>query len=619
MPVELTPEVHNGLKDVATRLRIRSVRSTTAAGSGHPTSCASAAEIMTALFFEVMRYDPKKPDDPANDFFILSKGHAAPVLYATWCEAGYIPEEELVNLRKIDSDLEGHPPTTLPFVDVATGSLGQGLCVGLGMALNAKLDKRDQRIYVLMGDGEIAEGSVWEAAAMAAHDGVDNLIATVDVNRLGQSEPTALEHDMDTYKARWESFGWNAHVVDGHDLAALLDAYAAATTPNGKPTVVLAKTYKGKGISFAEDKDNWHGKPFPAGEKEDQAIADLEGQLTGAAYSFEPKVPSSNGHHPAPAAAEPPPYKVGDVLATRQAYGAALASLAKTNPLVVAVDGDVKNSTFTQDLEAVDPNRFFQGYIAEQNMVGVAMGFATRGKIAFAATFACFLSRAYDFLRMAAISGVNIKLVGTHAGVSIGEDGASQMGLEDLAMTSALPNYTVLYPSDGTSAWNAIQLAAGIQGPCYVRTSRPKTPTIYERGEKFEIGKCKVVRSSADDKVTVVGAGVTLYEALEAADTLAADGIHIRVVDLFSISPVDAEGLRAAAKATGGYVVTVEDHFPNGGVGDAVCGALATDRDIEVHKMAVPRIPRSGPSKALLDMFGISANHIVAKVKSLIG
>ena len=618
MSTETAKSLVTLLNDKANLLRIHSIRSTTEAGSGHPTSCASAAEIMSALFFSVMHYDPNDPAHPDNDFFVLSKGHAAPLLYAAWAEAGLIPKEELLRLRKIDSDLEGHPSPKLPFVDVATGSLGQGLSAGVGMALAARLDNRDHRIHVLMGDGESAEGSVWEAAAMASDEGLSNLCATVDVNRLGQSEPTMLEHDMDTYRIRWEAFGWQAFVVDGHDVAELLEAYEMAAATSDKPTVVLAQTYKGRGIEFAEDKDGWHGKPFPKGEKTDDAVAAIEAQLSGEAIDWRPKLPVSNGRAPANPRFPPGPgYAVGDSLATRQAFGAALAALARADSRVVALDGDVKNSTFTQDIEKITPERFFQGFIAEQNMVGAAIGLAARGKIPFAASFACFLTRAYDFMRMAAISSSNIKLVGTHAGVSIGEDGASQMGLEDLAMTCAEPNYTVLYPSDGTSAWRAIQLAAATEGPVYVRTSRPKTPVIYHAGERFEVGKCKVLRQSPDDCLAIVTGGVTLFEALAAHDELAKEGIAVRVIDLFSVQPIDRQALLQTAEATGGRFITVEDHYPHGGIGDAVLSALATE-PVQVHKLAVRSIPRSGPSASLLDLFGISARHIIDAAKRIV-
>ncbi len=574
---------------------------------------------MAAHFFSVMRYDPENPSSEANDLFILSKGHAAPVLYAAWAEAGYFTEDDLLTLRKIDSDLEGHPPTTLPFVDVATGSLGQGLSVGVGMAHACRLDGNDRRVFVLMGDGEIAEGSVWEAAAMASHDKLGNLIATVDVNRLGQSRPTMLEHDMDVLKARWGAFGWQALVVDGHSIEALLDAYATATVSTDTPTVILAKTYKGRGIPFAEDKDGWHGKPF-TGEKEREALAALEAQLTGAQWNWQPTLPAAVSNNVDAARTMPaPPYKLGGpAVATREAYGAALEALAKSDGRVVGVDGDVGNSTFITTIANVDASRLLQGHIAEQNMIGVAMGLACRGKIPFASSFACFLSRGYDFMRMAAISKTNVKLVGTHAGISIGEDGASQMGLEDLAMTGAQPNYTVLYPSDATSAWRAIELVARVDGPAYVRTSRPKTGILYGASEKFEIGKAKVLRQSGNDRIAIIAAGVTLYEALAAADELAEDGIAARIIDLFSVQPIDKAALAAAAAAAGGKVLTVEDHYAHGGIGDAVLSALA-EEDAHVRKLAVRSISRSGKPAELLDKFGISARHIVAAAKDMVG
>jgi transketolase len=613
-------ELVTALIQRATRLRIHSVRATTAAGSGHPTSCASSAEIVATLFFSVMRYDPADPGNPAADVFILSKGHAAPVLYAAWAEAGAIPEAELLNLRKITSDLEGHPTPRLPFVDVATGSLGQGLSVGVGMALNARrLEKSDQRIYVLLGDGETAEGSVWEAASTAAHYRLGNLCATVDVNRLGQSEPTMLQHDLGRYRARWEAFGWQALAVDGHNVEELLAAYETAAGTAEQPTVILARTFKGRGIPLAEDRDGWHGRPFKKGEETETALRALESKLNGTGAAWAPKRPPAR---PAPRGASGPmagpAYQLGEQAATREAFGSALAALGEANPLVVALDGDVKNSTYTEKFQKKFPERFFQGFIAEQNLLGATMGLATKGKIAFASTFACFFTRAYDFIRIAAISGINIKLVGTHAGVSIGEDGPTQMGLEDLAMLCAEPNYTVLYPCDGVSAWRATEIAAEIRGPVYVRTSRPKTPVIYGNEEKFEVGRCKVLRHSDRDRVTVVAAGVTVFEALKAHAQLAAEGIAVRVIDLFSVQPIDQQTLREAARATSGLVLTAEDHYAHGGIGDAVLAALATER-VEVHKLAVREIPRSGTPEELLEKYGISAAAIVARVKALTG
>ena len=610
------------LHDKATRLRIDSVRSTSVAGSGHPTSCASMAEITAVLFFSVMRYDPKDPKNPANDIFVLSKGHAAPILYAAWAEAGLFPVEHLLSLRRLDSDLEGHPTPRLPFVDVATGSLGQGLSAGLGIALNYKqLEKQDNRVYVVMGDGETAEGSVWEAAELASFRKVDNLCATVDINRLGQSDPTMLQHDLDTYKRRFEAFGWHAIEVDGHDIPALLSAYAEAENTKGRPTVVLARTLKGKGLGkTVEDQPNHHGKPLE-GDVEKEALASLEKELRGDVPQWRPNLPTQR-RSPQKLAAEPsypaPSYKPGDKpLATRKAFGQALAAIGKLDTRIVALDGDVKNSTYTEDFMKVAPERFFEGYIAEQNMVGMATGLAARGKIPFASTFACFLSRAADTIRMAAISGSNIKLAGTHVGVSIGEDGPSQMGLEDLAITCSEPNYTVLYPSDATAAWIATGLIAKVSGPAYIRLGRPANAILYPSDENFEVGKCKVVKQSDRDQVLVVAGGVTLFEALAAYEELQKSGINIRVIDLFSVQPVDRAGLAAAAKACGGKVITVEDHYAHGGLGDAVLGALSSER-VDLFKIAVREIPHSGKPDELLDRYGISKRHIVDKVKEII-
>ncbi|MGH9444910.1 MAG: transketolase, partial [Terriglobia bacterium] len=455
------------LEDKATWLRIDSVRSTTEAGSGHPTSCASAAEIMSVLFYSVMRYDPRDPHNRASDIFVLSKGHAAPILYSAWAEAGAFPREKLLTLRKIDSDFEGHPTPLLPFVDVATGALGQGLSVGVGMALNAKqLEHSNQRVYVLMGDGESAEGSVWEAAQWASLHHLGNLCATIDINRLGQSQPTMLEYELEIYKARWQAFGWQALLVDGHSIPDLLRAYETASGTKDRPTIVLARTVKGKGFPGIEGLEGWHGRALdkPTAAK---VVAGLEKQLTGAAAEWKPNLPAARTGTPKPTTSSPsgsagkPPYTIGGKeVATRRGFGNSLAVLAKADPRIVVLDGDVKNSTYTEDFGKVAPDRFFEGYIAEQNIVGMAMGLAARGNVAFASTFACFMTRAYDFIRLAAISRLNIKLAGTHAGVSIGEDGPTQMGLEDLAMTCAEPDFTVLYPADATSAWKATALIA---------------------------------------------------------------------------------------------------------------------------------------------------------------
>ena len=608
------------LEDKATHLRIDSIRATTAAGSGHPTSCASAAEIISALFFSVMRYDPKQPHSAENDVFVLSKGHAAPILYAAWSEAGLFPREHLLTLRQLNSDLEGHPTPRLPFVDVATGSLGQGLPVGIGIASAARMDKRDQRVYVLMGDGESAEGSVWEAAEIASNYGIDNLCAIIDVNRLGQSGPTMLQHRMDVYRQRWEAFGWHALVVNGHDVAALLNAFDDAKKTLGRPTIILAETLKGKGMDGYEDKDGWHGKTLSQDEAA-RVVGILEKLLTGEADRWTPNLPEKRADRQAPAPIGPapkPPYTPGGTeVATRKAFGDALQALAKSDPRVVALDGDVKNSTHTDEFLAAAPDRFFEGYIAEQNMTGMSMGLAARGRIPFASTFACFLTRAFDFIRLAAISKLNVKFGGTHVGVSIGEDGPSQMGLEDMAMFGAEPNYTILYPSDATSAWAATILAAGHVGPTYIRLGRPNSPVIYGPEEKFQIGQAKVIRAGNNDRVLVVAAGITLFEALKAHDELKKSGIDIRVIDLFSVRPIDRETLLASARAAGNRVITVEDHYAHGGLGDEVQSALAAE-GIPVYKIAITQIPHSGKPQELIEKFGISSKAVIAKVRELV-
>ena len=602
--------------NIATRLRIDSVRSTTEAGSGHPSTCCSAAEIMAALFFGEMRYDPRDPANPDNDRFVLSKGHAAPILYAAWAEAGIISHDDVMSLRRLDSDFEGHPTPRLPWVDVATGSLGQGLCAGVGIALNARRIASDYRTYVLMGDGETAEGSVWEAAAVAAHDRLDSLCAITDVNALGQSQPTQWQHDMNAYATRWSAFGWHTIVVDGHDLPAVLDALEQARRTKGRPTMILARTVKGKGISFVEGRNGWHGKPLKRGEELDKALAELQSQFVPEDEPAQRPESPARRQRPAPQQArlDAPPYKLGDSVATREAYGAAIARLGAVDDRIVALDADVKNSTFSEKFEQKFPERFYQSFIAEQVMIGAAMGLAARGAIAFPSTFAAFLARAYDFIRMAAISNVNIKMAGSHAGVSIGEDGPSQMALEDLAMMRAQPNIAVLYPCDAVSTERLLEKAAYHRGPVYMRTSRPKTAVIYGPDEQFDLGGLKVLRQSAGDVATVIGAGITVFEALKAYDQLQKDGIAIRVVDLYSLQPIDAASLIRCAEETKGRLITVEDHYRAGGIGDAVATAVAA-RGFTVTRLAVSEIPRSGTPDELVDHYGISARHIVAAVR----
>ncbi|HXF93266.1 MAG TPA: transketolase [Nitrospiraceae bacterium] len=615
----VTPELVTMLRNKAAQLRIDSVRATTEAGSGHPTSCCSAADIVATLFFAVMRYDPKDPKHPNRDRFVLSKGHAAPLLYAAWAEAGLFDKTELLKLRTLTSDLEGHPTPRLPFVDIATGSLGQGLSAGVGMALNAKfLDRADYRTYVLLGDGESVEGAVWEAVELARHYALDNLCAIVDVNRLGQSDPTMLQHDMEGYRLRWAGFGWHALVVDGHDIPALLDAFEEAARTKGKPTVILARTFKGRGISFVEDKPDWHGKALKKGDEANRAIEELTRCLTPGAPEPQIQRPRAavNGAKPAGAMA-PPSYRPTDQVATREAFGSALVALGEVHPSVVVLDADVKNSTYTEKFAKKFPDRFFEHFIAEQNMIGAAAGLAACGKIPFAATFACFLTRAYDFIRMAAIGQANIKLVGTHVGVSIGEDGPSQMGLEDIAMMAAQPGVVVLYPSDAVAMHRLVEAAARHRGVVYLRAGRPKSPVLYGNEETFQIGGSKVVRQSPSDALTIVAAGVTLFEALKAHDQLKAAGIAVRIIDLYSVAPIDRATLLDSARATQGRVLTVEDHYEHGGIGDAVLNALGSE-GIRVHKLAIREIPRSGKPEELIDHFGIGARSIVETAKRIV-
>jgi transketolase len=605
------------LQNVATQLRIDSILSTTEAGSGHPTSCMSAAEIMATLFFAEMRYDPRNPKRVDNDRFVLSKGHAAPVLYAAWAEAGLFPREHLLDLRKMSSDLEGHPTPRLSFADVATGSLGQGICAGIGIALNARRIGSDYRTYVLLGDGEMAEGSVWESASVGEYQKLDNLCGIIDVNGLGQSRATQLNHAMDAIAARWQAFGWNAIVVDGHNVTELLAAFKKARETRGRPAMILARTLKGKGVSWIEGKDGWHGKALKKGDETDKAIAELKKQFVEGAPkpSITPPPAKQHAELKADLSKLPPlAYKKGDLVATREAWGTALAALGGADPRVVALDADVKNSTFSDRFEKAYPERFYENFIAEQVMVGTAMGLAARGAIPFASTFACFLSRAADFIRMAGISFVNVKLTGSHAGVSIGEDGPSQMALEDLAMMRAVPNCTVVYPCDAVSAERLVVAMASAAGLAYMRTSRPKTPVIYDNHEKFPLGGSKVLRQSDADVATVATAGVTVFEALKAYDELKKDGIAIRVIDVYSLQPVDSATLREAARATNGAVITVEDHYAAGGIGDAVSEAIAP-AGMSVRRLAVREIPRSGQSDELMDRYGISARHIVEAVR----
>jgi transketolase len=599
------------LKEKGRRLRIHSLRATTEAGSGHPSSCMSAADLVSVIFFREMRFDPQDPRHPANDRFVLSKGHAAPLLWAAYAEAGILNPEQLLTLRRIDSDLEGHPTPRFPWVSVATGSLGQGLSAGLGDALAARIDGIAYDTYVLLGDGECAEGAVWEAASVASHYKCSNLFAVVDVNGLGQSQRTMDGFDVNRYAEKFRAFGWFAVTVDGHKYEEIVDAFELCRRDAGpRPRAIIAKTVKGKGLSTLEDMEGWHGKPVPKQDL-DKALRELAQPYARDEFRPNPR--------PRPALARivpnddiTPNRKPGEQVATREAYGDALVKLAENDPRVFALDGDTKNSTYSEKLLKERSGRFFEMFIAEQNMVGVAMGLAGRGKVPFVSTFAAFLTRAYDQIRMAGVSRLNIKFCGSHCGVSIGEDGPSQMGLEDIAMFRPVPGSAVLYPSDGVSTERLVGEAARYDGICYIRTTRPKTPVLYSNQEQFPIGGSKVLRKSDKDRVTVVAAGVTLHETLKAASRLEGDGISIRVIDAYSVKPIDAETLLRAAAETAGIVV-VEDHYFEGGLGDAVLNAVGNKA--RVIKLAVREIPRSGPPEALLERYGISSGHIVEAVK----
>jgi transketolase len=606
------------IQEKARRLSALSMMSTTAAGSGHPTSCMSAAELVAGLFFYAMKFDPKNPNSNDSDRFVLSKGHAAPLLYAALAEAGVFPESRVMTLRKFSSELEGHPTPRVPGVDAATGSLGQGLSVGVGLAIGARLDKSATRVYVLIGDGEMAEGQIWEAAAFAGHYKLDNLTVLADVNALGQSAPTMYQHDMEAYRRKFESEEWATEVIDGHDVAAVLAALDRAKAVKGRPHAILARTVKGHGVRFLAGKEHWHGKPLSKDQLA-QALKEIGGTIEiapdpGKSYEREslPQPPD----FPAPA---PPDYADGKPVATREAYGNALKRLGGVNPHIVAMSGDVKNSTFSEIFGDAYPDHFYQGYIAEQNLVSAGVGLAARGKVPFVDSFACFLSRAYDQVRMAAISRSNLNLCGSHCGVSIGEDGPSQMALEDLAMFRAVHSSAVLYPSDAVSAERLTETMARRSGINYLRTSRPKTPILYSNDEKFPVPGFKVLRQSAQDRATVIGAGITLHEALKAADQLKSQGTAIRVIDLYCVKPLDGKAIAEQIAATDGGLVTVEDHWPEGGIGEAVIAALAQCgiAPAKFRLLAVNGMPRSGKPDELLDAFGISARHIADAVREL--
>jgi transketolase len=597
------------LGELAQQLRVDSVRAAAAAGSGHPTSSMSAADLMAVLFAHYLRYDFAAPENPANDHLVFSKGHASPLLYGLYKMAGAIDDEELLTFREFGSRLQGHPTPEIPWVDVATGSLGQGLPISIGIALAAdRLEHSDLRVWVLCGDSELAEGSMWEAFEHAGHARLDNLIAVVDVNRLGQRGPTMHEWETASWAARAAACGWQVQEIDGHDLTAIDEAYSQALEADG-PAVIFARTKKGSGVAAVEDQLNQHGKPLADPEA---AIEELGGVRSLRVEVGSP--PPAQSYEIAREPVERPVYEVGEKVATRAAYGDALAWIGSIDEKVVALDGEVGNSTYAERFAAKHPDRFFEMYIAEQQMVAAAVGLQTRGWKPFASSFGAFLSRAYDFVRMAAISDADLKLCGSHVGVSIGPDGPSQMALEDIASLRAVFGSVVLYPSDANQAVQLLDRMREHRGVSYLRTTREATPVLYEADETFEIGGSRTVRSSADDDVTLIGAGITLRECLAAADDLAGRGISARVIDLYSVKPVDADTLLAAAAETRA-LVTVEDHWPEGGIGETVAGVLAgAAAGTPLTSLAVSGRPGSGPPAALLAAAGIDAAHVVSAV-----
>jgi transketolase len=602
-------------RELGQQLRVDSIRAAAVTKSGHPTSSMSAADLMAVLLAKYLHYDFDDPDNPANDHLVFSKGHASPLLYSLYKAAGAITDEELLTFRVFGSRLQGHPTPAIPWVDVATGSLGQGLPFAVGMALAGKqLDRLPYHVWALCGDSEMAEGSMWEAFEHAAFYGLDNLIAIIDVNKFGQRGETMHGWDLDSYADRARAFGWHAIEIDGHDVEAIDRAYGEAVAEQGKPTVIVARTVKGKGVKEVEDKPGWHGKAL---DHPEEAVAELGGERNIVVDVAKPEAGERHVFETS-GSLERPTWDLGEDVATRRAYGDALAALGSARGDVVALDGEVSNSTYAEIFAEAHPDRYFEMYIAEQQMVAAAVGIQTRGWKPFASTFAAFLSRAYDFIRMAAISQANIRLCGSHAGVSIGEDGPSQMALEDLAMMRAVHGSTVLYPCDANQTVRLVEEMADREGIVFMRTTRAATPVVYGTDEEFPVGGSRVLREG--DDVAIVAAGITLHESLKAADQLAAEGIDARVIDLYSVKPVDAATLRAAAEATGGRILTVEDHWPEGGIGDAVLEALSDgEAPARVTRLAVREMPGSGKPAELLAAAGIDADHIAEAARSLVG
>lgn len=619
----------NYLKNVALNLKIDSIRATTSSQSGHPTSCMALSELISSIFFHKIKYDLKNPKNPNNDRFILSIGHTIPVIYSAWKQLGIIKDKELLNLRKFDSLLEGHPTPRFRYNEAATGSLGQGLAIGVGMALNAKYDNLSYKTYVILGDGEAAEGSVWEAAELASYYKLDNLICILDANRLGQSGESIHGHDIKKIAKKFDAFGFKTFIIDGHNIEEILNTLNKAEKVKGQPIAIIAKTIKGYGLNSVENKNNYHGKPFKKEELE-SIIKKLKNRFKPAKTTIQDYIPEI----PTPIYSEKiiaqrikinltedENSKLFDKtkkIATRKAFGYALKSLGYANKNIFAIDADVGNSTFTKIFGEQFPNRFIQCFIAEQNMIGVSIGLESRGKIPFASTFGAFFSRAYDQIRMAGIGKNALRLSGSHCGVSIGEDGPSQMALEDIAMFRAIPNSIIFYPSDGVSTYKLTEIMANYNdGISYIRTTRPATLNLYNKNEKFNIGGCKILRQSNNDKMCIIAAGITLHEALKAYKGLLKYNINISLIDLYSIKPFDKKTILNLAKQSNNKILTVEDHYLQGGLGEAVASALSNE-NIFITKLAVTKTPRSASSQKLLAYEGIDAQAIIKKVKELI-
>lgn len=602
------------LEDIADIMRRDVLKMTTAAGSGHPTSCLSCAEIMSALFFDEMKYDTKDPLNPDNDEFVLSKGHAAPILYSALVRVGCV-KKDFMTLRKFGSPFEGHPiPKSLKWVKVATGSLGQGLAVGVGMALAARMQGRAYRTYVLMGDSESAEGSVYEALNLAVHYKLDNLCIIIDINRLGQSKETMLGHNIEAYASRFIAMGAEVIPITGHEMSDILNAFEKARNTTEKPTIVLAKTFKGRGVSFLEDKDGWHGKALTEEQlaKALDEIIDLEmptiripnpkkarSKLKKNNCSFDVK------------------YSLGDQVATREAYGNALVNLADKNDFVIALDAEVSNSTYSEKLAKAHPEKYVESYISEQAMIGIALGLSVKGMNVFASTFAAFLSRAHDQIRMAALSSANLTVCGSHAGISIGEDGPSQMGLEDISMFRALPGSIVFYPSDAVSTEKIVELSAKTPGVKYIRTTRPKTSVLYSNKEKFELGGFKVLKESKEDKLLIIGAGITVHEALKAYEELKKEKINARIIDMYCIKPLNLKRLYEEIKKSHDRVLVVEDHYPEGGIGEAISREMSNYSE-KIECLAVNKMPCSGKAEELMKYERIDADAIVKAAQEML-